>query len=403
MARSSSGPLIPPAPRPGSEIHVNCIARALTTVALIAPLGVPTPSYHAAGCSAAPDSIESEWHRRGAWRRLSPYPTAREAAPTDSIGVWLERWTLENGNVQLRHVRANETSVVTLSPDRCRASSTVHRRSFESGDSANQFTDADLSKLLRATDSGMIYIWSPRMPLSIRGLGEARGAARRLGISLTALAADALPSEVHGARVPADGKRLVESLELMYRGATLHYPTVLFFKHSALAGLAIPGYKEHTTYEQLYRETLVGEPASKHVATRVPRLWIDRTARIDTLRSFETTRPLNSFFKPVGASHLVTYTSQAAPYLVNLDTRVEMPIPGNQRDPAATPDGRFITISGLFFYPTERLVAGDTMAFFADSSFPATINQCRCWRKARKAARTGLLVDQTSPPRSCRG
>jgi hypothetical protein len=325
--------------------------------------------YSSDTCRAAEEQVEVAWNQRAAWRQVTPYPAPRQVAPTDSVGVWLERWELANGDVALRRVSAAETIVTEVQHTGCAISTVSHKRRFASP-SPEEFGDEDLSRLLRSTASGMIYIWSPRMPLAVRGIAEARAAARELGIAFTALATDAANEDTSSRHAPPSGTRLLESVDLVYRGATLHYPSAIFYRNGAIDPRTIPGYKDRSTYASLFRDGERTERAPGIPGAAVPKFWIDRAARFDTLRSVQTSRLLNSFFKPVGSTHMVTYTSRSQGYLLNLDTRIEQRLPGYQKDPAPTPDGRLITVAGLQFFNTGDLAVSDTVALFRDPTLP---------------------------------
>src|SRR5205085_10252900 len=106
-------------------------------------------------------------------------------------------------------------------------------------------------------------VWSPGMPLSVRGLREARAAAASLGISLTAVVADVRARDldaltVDGVSPAAADLRTLDALELVYRNATIHYPAALFFQDGKLLGTAIPGWKSAEAYTALARERFSG-------------------------------------------------------------------------------------------------------------------------------------------------
>src|SRR5688572_18312369 len=48
-------------------------------------------------CADAANAVASEWGVTGEWRALAPYPVPREASPTGTVGVWVERSHLDNG------------------------------------------------------------------------------------------------------------------------------------------------------------------------------------------------------------------------------------------------------------------------------------------------------------------
>ncbi|HEY6219439.1 MAG TPA: hypothetical protein VIV65_05250 [Gemmatimonadaceae bacterium] len=354
-------------------------------------------------CAAVLTDLEKEWGATGEWRKLAPYPVERDASPTDSVGVWLERWKLADGSVELRHVSAAETRVAALHESGCVPQITSHRRSFDPAAMRGSFTDDDLRGLLRNHGSGMIYVWSPRMPLSVCGIEEARAAARDLGIRFTALVADADSDEARAAvRNPRD-RRAMESLELTYRDATIHYPTTLYYRDGQISGTAIPGYKTRSVYVTLGRERfarfwqpfgrerfarLAAPPISHGV---VPNFWVDHQAQISTVSTVETPRHVGFFFKPVAGTSLVSYTSNEGSYLFDLATHQERRIPGNV-DPVPSPDGRFITRPGLLWYSAAAMAIGDTTPLFRDGALPDEYQTLSILRKTRDTVRYRVIT-----------
>lgn len=363
-----------------------------TPILLGAVLVLPSATRRAdAGCRAAAAALERRWGGTGEWRALAPYPVAREASPTDTVGVWLERWHPGDGRVAMRRVSAEETVVAELDAA-CGTRATVHRRTYDSAATAGAFTDARLRDLLRATPRGMVYVWSPGMPLSVRGLGEARAAARALGIAFTAVVADAADGATLGAPT-------MDALELVYRNATIHYPTALFYRDGAFAGSVVAGYKDRDGYAALGRERLAAPPRARPVplvpdAAGVPPFWVDRTARVTTSASVPTPRRVGFFFKPVAGTDLISYTTEgggSAAYLYDLRTRVERRIPGHV-DPVPTPDGRFITRPGLVFHPVTALLAGDTASVYTDPELPDEYQSIGILARSRTALRYRVVT-----------
>lgn len=319
----------------------------------------------------------------------------REASPTDSVGVWLERRYPGDGSVELRRVTAERTDVVTFSEPGCATHTAVHRRAFAESATARDFTDARLRELLQRNASGIVYVWSPRMPLSIQGIAEARAAAASLGIAFTAVVAEAGPAELRD--VDSSLTHTLGALELVYRNATIHYPTATFYRDGAIVGSAIPGFRRRDTYVALAREQFDASAESSRESVRTkeagasPSFWVDHTANVTTVRSTETVRAVGFFFKPVGGSDLVSYTSQMGSYLFDLVSRREQKIPGNV-DPVPTPDGRFITRPGLMFYPTATLIAGDTVPMFVDRDLPDEYQTMSILKQTRELIRYRVVT-----------
>jgi hypothetical protein len=348
-------------------------------------------------CASVQQSLERTWGGTGAWQRLAPYPVPREASPTDSIGVWLERWTMPNGTIELRRVSAAVTIAATLTEPGCSAGSVVHRRTFDPTAMRDAFTDDRLRDLVRRTGDGIIYVWSPGMPLSVAGVYEAKAAADSLGIAFTAIVDDAEPAELRATGVDTAFQHQLNAVDLVYRNATIHYPTITFYKSGSLLGSAIPGYKQRGTYVTLAREAFA-EPSSaprgsgqRLSAPSAPAFWVDQKAQLTMKRSIETVRSVGFFFKPVATTDLVSYTSENAAYLFDLGTRREQRIPGTV-DPVPTPDGKFLTRPGLIFYPMPRLAAGDTTPLFIDRELPDEYQTISILKQARGAVRYRVVT-----------
>ena len=316
------------------SIGALCIGGAFTTFALGAN-GLARDGSRT--CVAAQTSLERAWRRTGEWRRISPYPVARDASPTDTIGVWLERWTNPDGRVELRRVSASLTVAAALGEPGCAYRLVSHRRTFDSTTMAKAFTDDKLRQLVERTRDGIVYAWSPGMPLSVSGLAEAKAAADSLGVAFTAVVADARPLELEHSSVDTAYQHSLNSLDLVYRDATIHYPSILFYRNGKLLGSAIPGYKQRDTYIALARDAFKASNApDARSATTAPSFWVDHKAQIAQARSVETVRAVGFFFKPIATTDLVAYTSQNAAYLFDLGTRREQRIPGTV-DPVPTP------------------------------------------------------------------
>ncbi|WP_025410532.1 hypothetical protein [Gemmatirosa kalamazoonensis] len=364
--------------------------------ALVLAAGHARPSD---GCRAALASVERRWGGTGEWRRLAPYPVAREASPTDSVGVWLERWTLDDGRVELRRVSARETRVADVTGEGCVMRTTAHARTYDAAAMAGAFTDDSLRATMRVHRRGMVYVWSPGMPLSVRGLAEARAAASALGVGFTAVVADARPGELEIVRHDPVDARTMDALELVYRDATIHYPTALLYADGKPLGTAIPGYKSRDTYEALARGRFAGVAHAPPPPGPTPALWLDRKAQVTTLATVPTVRHVGFFFKPVPGTDLISYTAPlpgamgggGESYIFDLKTREERRIPGNV-DPVPTPDGRFITRPGLVFHPVPALAAGDETPLFVDPELPDEYQSISILAQSKRALRYRVVT-----------
>jgi hypothetical protein len=122
-----------------------------------------------------------------------------------------------------------------------------------------------------------------------------------------------------------------------------------------------------------------------------PAMWVDHRARVVVKSSVPTPREIGFFFKPVGTTSLVSYTSGPRAYLFDVVTRKETRIPGHV-DPVPTPDGRFLTLPGLSVRPIPSLVRGDTSAIFVDRQLPDEYQTASILREARGTVRYRVVT-----------
>lgn len=346
-------------------------------------------------CAAEIEAIEIRWNAVGPWRLLSPYPVRRYASPTESIGVWLERWSADEVT-ELRRVSVHETLVATFNEDECRPKTYIIRRRYDPAVMRASFSDEMLRSVVRSNSAGIIYVWSPGMPLSVDGLKEARAAAEAMDIAFTAVVADADGVPLNGSRLKADGTRPMESLELVYRGGTLHYPAVVLYRGGTMLDGVIPGFKTRDTYKALVTARFALDASAPSLTPHPssldnPRLWVDHDARVTTLSSVAMIRPVGYFFKPVAGSSLITYTSNNRAYLFNLETQREARIPGHI-DPIPTPDGRFLTRPGFLVHSMPAIVSGDTAPIFVDPELPDEYQTASVLREGKDRLRYRVVT-----------
>jgi hypothetical protein len=326
------------------------------------------------------EAILRGWRSANDWKRLSPYPSLREVSPTDSVGVWIERRRGADGEVQMWRVSAEQTQGVTLS-DGCAVSYQLHHRTFDTS-VAVQFTDARLRELVKANTRGMIYVWSRGMPLSVLGIAAARDAAAALGADFTLVSADDEPTAPDASNTPGAARLFLASIELVYRNATLHFPSVVFYENGNILGSALPGYRTKSEYESLGRDVFLQATARLSLTPAVPPIWLDQAAKIQTESIVAVPRHIGFFFKPVGRLPIVSYVSGEHAFLFDYSANKELRIPGSV-DPVPTPDGRIITRPGLRFHDLPSLLRGDTVPVFVDASLPDEYQTASVLRQSR--------------------
>jgi hypothetical protein len=110
--------------------------------------------------------------------------------------------------------------------------------------------------------SGLIYIWSPNMTLSIKGLDEAVKVAKSLHVELIALLApqsDAKAAQliVKKEHVPLSSLHHFEADSLMRRDMLNHYPSFIVYSKGRLTARARLGYDTPERLAHFIREGML--------------------------------------------------------------------------------------------------------------------------------------------------
>lgn len=205
-------------------------------------------------CSKMVKSILTDWKAENSWTK-TPLKDGNQIelkTPTKNFGKWVRLKITENGQ-----------SVSLLSPlsqiQVDVSESCVKRvKTFKPREKQNNtaFTDEKLREFVKKNRSGIIYSWSPHMPLSIEGIKEIKKAAKKLDLPL--LITLSPEGDLKWAKKVAKQRKLAanevvphDSMELILRGMTIHQPSIITFKNGKLARSARPG---HEVSEIFYRE-----------------------------------------------------------------------------------------------------------------------------------------------------
>ena len=252
-----------------SARRLRKILIATTTTAALTMTALTGGAAETAGpdevtCRRAVEQRLAAWNADRAWIR-DPDGALGERQwriPTREIGRWLLLSQPRNGQPALARIDASGLERIAFDAQ-CREKAT-----FESSATppADAFTDRELRALVAAEPRGVIFVWSPHMPLSVDAYRTVAEVARRMDLSFTALR-DPMSDAAYAAAVareaglPASALRMFASVELSFRQATLHAPAVVVFANGRFAGLAVPGYREAAGFEAAISDRLRTAPA----------------------------------------------------------------------------------------------------------------------------------------------
>lgn len=243
-------------------MRATAIAWPIALLLTAAGLAAPAASQEASPgpCAAAVTRQLQAWKATGPPR---DEPGASEASltryrPTGGIGTWVvESRTLTSVSL----LQVTPARLIRLEwTDACAVSSDDWPRPAAE---APRFTDDDLRALVDSGRPGVLYVWSPHMPLSVDGYRHIAAAAAARGMSVHPLlepAADRAFAQASLARggLPADALRVADSVELWFRDVHLHAPSILVFARGRIAGEAWPGYHSAEEYSAFLDRVVAG-------------------------------------------------------------------------------------------------------------------------------------------------
>ncbi len=203
-------------------------------------------------CKAEVSNQLVQWNSLSDWtRHFVDKKTIKFMSPTKEIGRWVEIYFGKINN-EMKLVTPTELLVVKFGKN---CEKKVYLKKSDRVVNGNEFSDGDLANLVESNKNGIIYTFGPQMPLSLDGIKEIRAAAKKSGLKLTLL----LPSKssmkelkelLKKKKIEVDSLVVSNSMELSYRGAFLHLPSVLTYHNKQLARRARPGHEKSYYYEK---------------------------------------------------------------------------------------------------------------------------------------------------------
>src|SRR5262249_37140645 len=132
----------------------------------------------------------------------------------------------------------------------CSAGSAVDNR----GEPDDAGGDRAVAQLLESNPAGLIYVWSPHMPDSVRGIETVTAGAQALDLPLEVWRD---PRATSGVGPAAHARVLWE------HGLHTHYPALFVYRDRHIVGSAVFGIKSEEKYTRIVESILNGpEPAA---------------------------------------------------------------------------------------------------------------------------------------------
>jgi hypothetical protein len=248
---------------------------------------------------------------------------------------------------------------------------------------------AELAGRLAECEAGapcthMVYVRSPAMPLSERGVPEIVEATRSFGVPLSILPAHIL--------FEPEAQLLLDELRmaLVEAGATVHFPAVVIVNDGTPVGNALVGYKPAEVYESILGRRLgaqqqdaaltelteltsgtappapaaVAPPAAHTAATAsaaptAPAVGDVPTRDVELLAAYPLPSRPGAFFRRAPGTRYISFDLESVVYLHHLESNERFSAPG-RLDFVPSPDGAFFVTpgaryAGLQFYSAREI------------------------------------------------
>lgn len=200
------------------------------------------------GCPEKVRSFLKEWKVLNQWQeeKQGGLKNSFFASPTSEIGEWVLARRTPKGTV-ISRARDSGRIEVFLDEKKCLPVTKSYPHGKRKG-----FTDSELSKFITTHGTGVIYVWSPRMDLSVKGIQEIQKAAREKKLPLLVLMDKDTPEAERMKLEKTLGKeatRTVDSFELDMRHVQMHFPAVLMFKDKKILSGVKYGFEKAHRYK----------------------------------------------------------------------------------------------------------------------------------------------------------
>ena len=231
--------------------------------------------------------------------------------------------------------------------------------------------------------SAVVYVWSPRMPLSREGIAEVARASERLDARLVLVRSEDVDAYASRHGHPGGAPSMPVADAMLEAGVLAHAPALLVYRDGEPLGPAILGYKRTPAYEEAVGRRLgvvpptslaATGPASTALTAAAPSAARVRT----TLRDYDAVGTPGAYFRWVPGRDALAYESGGRVYLLDLTDGESRVAPG-YIDFVPTPDGRYFVTpgpagdGGLRFYDADEVFeatragrSGGVQPLFAD-------------------------------------
>jgi hypothetical protein len=243
------------------SVALGALVSSTISYALETPTSEVTSEISKSSCGTRAKDLIQGWKSASEWTRVPGAVDGSKTftSPTDKIGTWVELSAHSDHSLECRNISPERTITVIWKGQDC---TPLLKTDPIKGANLKgpHLTDQDLATRVEGK-SGIVYEWSPHMPLSVIGYKQAQAVAQKLHISFLPVLdpqADekAALKAVKANGFPKEAMTRDASLELFERNMHLHYPSTLVFSKGKFGKLYPGHWKSEEIYEKMIQEQL---------------------------------------------------------------------------------------------------------------------------------------------------
>lgn len=198
-----------------------------------------------------------EWKVTGEWNKefKAGLKNSMFTSPTQTFGEWALIQKIDKGTVLARADERGRLEV-TFKTDKCVKEAKPY---LNDKISAQYFSDQEIGKFIKKNKTGAIYVWSPRMGLSEKGLKEIKQAGKAMKLPVLLLMDKDVSDKEQGTLSKKLGKevtRRLDSFDLKMRNFSMHFPALIVFKEGKILSGVKYGYEKAEDYQRDLRNKL---------------------------------------------------------------------------------------------------------------------------------------------------
>lgn len=196
---------------------------------------IPLPKHK---CSEEATELVKKWGSEEFWSRRGKNLFI---TPSNKFGEWIYYKLEKDNSLTLTKTGSKKNIKVNFSPSCKRDLKVVTNKSQK-----DKLADTQLYQLIKK-GKGLIYIWSPNMPLSYRQINYLEEEAKKHKMSLIVLVDP--KHKVSTKKIPAKYLKSLDALEFKHRNAYIHFPTLFAFENGKLKNKVKYGYENKKGFE----------------------------------------------------------------------------------------------------------------------------------------------------------